>query len=95
MHLSPGARMAWRLPCHDPHAPLAGKGEGATRTALTDGQVRGTKPLDLFDQYGQYGSVIRRSNPTTSLERVDQICTRRIAAFQSQATKGSSFFMYP
>src|SRR5438128_6461425 len=35
-HMSQGARMAWHFPCHEPHAPLAGKGEGATRTALTD-----------------------------------------------------------
>src|SRR5215208_6509872 len=30
-------------------------------------------------------------NPTTSLECFDQICTRRIAAFRVQATKGSGF----
>ena len=30
-------------------------------------------------------------NPTTSLECVDQICTRRIAALQSQATRESGF----
>ena len=33
----------------------------------------------------------RLFNPTTSLESVDQICTRRIAALQSQATRESGF----
>ena len=33
--------------------------------------------------------VRRKANPTTSLSCADQICTRRIAAFRSQATKES------
>src|SRR5262249_15421442 len=35
------------------------------------------------------GILQHKSSPTTSLSCAGQICTRRIAAFQSQATKGS------
>ena len=48
----------------------------------------GTRQCDIDQLIRKMQS---KSNPTTSLQCADKICTRRIAAFRSPATKESDF----